>query len=80
MPTKMQAMLNRTLTRRGLVAPECSSEGPMNIHGWHEQLRRGALDLAILASVAPGQTVAGGLRQGERPLYLHRARLADWKE
>jgi PadR family transcriptional regulator, regulatory protein PadR len=26
----------------------------MNIHGWHEQLRRGALDLAILASVAPG--------------------------
>jgi PadR family transcriptional regulator, regulatory protein PadR len=25
----------------------------MNIQGWHEQLRRGALDLAILASVAP---------------------------
>jgi len=25
----------------------------MNIDNWHEQLRRGALDLAILASVAP---------------------------
>ncbi len=26
----------------------------MDIQSWHEQLRRGALDLAILASVAPG--------------------------
>ncbi len=27
----------------------------MDMQSWHEQLRRGALDLAILASVAPGQ-------------------------
>jgi PadR family transcriptional regulator, regulatory protein PadR len=25
----------------------------MDVQGWHEQLRRGALDLAVLASVAP---------------------------